>query len=58
MSRIVAMRLSLGDMVSPYFRNMKSRHRLAPIKDFEDAENFSVSLIEQYLWKQLLDMTL
>ena len=39
-----------------FFRNMGPRGRLAPIKDFENAETFGVSQIEQYTWKQLLDM--
>jgi hypothetical protein len=37
---------------------MKPRGRRAPIKDFENAETFSISQIEQYPWKQLLDMAL
>src|SRR5882757_9033576 len=39
-----------------FFRNLGPRGRLAPIKDFENAETFGVSQIEQYTWKQLLDM--
>ena len=39
-----------------FFRNMGPRGRLAPIKDFENAETFGVSQVEQYTWKQLLDM--
>jgi heterodisulfide reductase subunit C len=39
-----------------YFRNLKPRGRLAPIKDFETAETFGVSQVEQYSWKQMLDM--
>jgi len=42
--------------INLYFRNLKPRGRLAPIKDFENAETFGVSRIEQYTWKQLLDM--
>jgi Fe-S oxidoreductase len=42
--------------VNLYFRNLKPRGRLAPIKDFENAETFGVSQVEQYPWKQLLDM--
>jgi|YelNatPaOPRAMG01_1025707.scaffolds.fasta_scaffold16649_1 Fe-S oxidoreductase len=38
------------------FRNLGPRGRLAPIKDFENAETFGVSQVEQYTWKQLLDM--
>ncbi len=40
-----------------FFRGLKPRGRLAPIKDFENAETFGVSQVEQYTWKQLLDMT-
>jgi Fe-S oxidoreductase len=40
-----------------FFRNLGPRGRLAPIKDFENAETFGVSQVEQYTWKQLLDMT-
>ncbi|HXW83176.1 MAG TPA: heterodisulfide reductase-related iron-sulfur binding cluster, partial [Candidatus Binataceae bacterium] len=40
-----------------FFRNLKPRGRLAPIKDFETAETFGVSQVEQYHWKQLLDMS-
>ncbi|HVC45473.1 MAG TPA: (Fe-S)-binding protein [Candidatus Binataceae bacterium] len=39
-----------------YFRNLGPRGRLAPIKDFENAETFGVAQVEQYSWKQLLDM--
>jgi Fe-S oxidoreductase/nitrate reductase gamma subunit len=39
-----------------FFRNLKPRGRLAPIKDFENAETFGVSQVEQYGWKTLLDM--
>jgi Fe-S oxidoreductase len=39
-----------------YFRNLGPRGRLAPIKDFENAETFGVSQVEQYTWKQMLDM--
>ena len=42
--------------INLYFRNLKPRGRLAPIKDFENAETFGVSQVEQYPWKQLLDM--
>jgi Fe-S oxidoreductase len=43
--------------VNLFFRNLGPRGRLAPIKDFETAETFGVSQIEQYTWKQLLDMS-
>ncbi len=39
-----------------FFRNLHPRGRLAPIKDFENAETFGVSQVEQYGWKTLLDM--
>jgi len=42
--------------VNLFFRNLKPRGRLAPIKDFETAETFGVSQVEQYGWKTLLDM--
>jgi Fe-S oxidoreductase len=40
-----------------FFRNLGPRGRLAPITDFETAETFGISQVEQYTWKQLLDMT-
>ncbi len=42
--------------INLFFRNLKPRGRLAPIKDFETAETFGVSQVEQYPWKILLDM--
>ena len=33
-----------------------ARPACKPIKDFENAETFGVSQVEQYTWKQLLDM--
>ncbi|MGH7905463.1 MAG: heterodisulfide reductase-related iron-sulfur binding cluster [Candidatus Binataceae bacterium] len=42
--------------VNLFFRNLGPRGRLQPINDFENAETFGVSQIEQYTWKQLLDM--
>jgi Fe-S oxidoreductase len=42
--------------INLYFRNLKPRGRLAPIKDFENAETFGVAQVEEYSWKQLLDM--
>jgi hypothetical protein len=42
--------------INLYFRNLGARGRLAPIKDFENAETFGVAQVEQYSWKQLLDM--
>jgi Fe-S oxidoreductase len=43
--------------INLYFRNLKGRGRLAPIKDFETAESFGVNQVERYSWKQLLDMS-
>src|SRR5216683_278469 len=48
--------LFLGSL-NLFFRSLKPRGRLAPIKDFENAETFGVSQVEQYTWKQLLDMS-
>ena len=42
--------------VNLYLRNLGPRGRLAPILDFEHADTFGVSRIEQYSKKQLLDM--
>ena len=42
--------------INLFFRNLGPRGRLLPIKDFENAETFGVSQVEQYSWKQLLDM--
>src|SRR5271155_2763055 len=42
--------------INLFFRNLGPRGRLKPIKDFENAETFGVSQVEQYTWKQLLDM--
>lgn len=42
--------------INLFFRNLGPRGRLAPISDFENAETFGVSKVEQYTWKQLLDM--
>jgi Fe-S oxidoreductase len=43
--------------INLFFRNLGPRGRLQPIKDFENAETFGVSQVEQYTWKQLLDMS-
>ena len=43
--------------INLFFRDLGSRGRLLPIKDFENAETFGVSRVEQYNWKQLLDMS-
>ncbi len=42
--------------INLFYRNLGQRGRLMPIKDFENAETFGVSQVEQYTWKQLLDM--
>jgi Fe-S oxidoreductase len=42
--------------VNLFFRALDPRGRLTPITDFENAETFGVSRVEQYTWKQLLDM--
>ena len=42
--------------VNIFFSNLKPRGRLEPITDFETAETFGVSQVEEYNWKQLLDM--
>lgn len=42
--------------VNIFFSNLKPRGRLEPITDFETAETFGVSQVEEYSWKQLLDM--
>ncbi len=34
----------------------ESGHRATPVEDFENAETFGVEKIEEYSWKQLLDM--
>ena len=43
--------------INLYFRNLGPRGRLTPITDFESAETFGVAQVEQYTWKQLLDMS-
>lgn len=42
--------------INIFLSNLKPRGRLEPITDFETAETFGVSQVEQYTWKQLLDM--
>jgi len=39
-----------------YFRSLEPRGALRPILDMEEAETFGVSNIEEYTWKQLLDL--
>ncbi|MDP9112062.1 MAG: (Fe-S)-binding protein [Acidobacteriota bacterium] len=43
--------------VNLLFRDLTPRGRLAPIPDFENAERYGVSRVEQYSWKQLLDLS-
>jgi len=43
--------------INLFFRDLTSRGRLFPINDIENAETFGVGKIEQFTWKQLLDMT-
>lgn len=40
-----------------YVKDLAPRGRLTPIKDFENTEQFGVSRVEQYSWKQLLDLS-
>jgi len=42
--------------VNIFLSNVQPRGRLEPITDFENAETFGVSQVEEYSWKQLLDM--
>ncbi|MBI3800469.1 MAG: 4Fe-4S dicluster domain-containing protein [Deltaproteobacteria bacterium] len=42
--------------VNIFFSSLRPRGRLEPITDFENAETFGVSQVEEYTWKQLLDM--
>lgn len=42
--------------VNIFFSNLRPRGRLEPITDFETAETFGVAQVEEYNWKQLLDM--
>jgi Fe-S oxidoreductase/nitrate reductase gamma subunit len=42
--------------INIFFSSRKPRGRLEPILDFENAETFGVSQVEEYTWKQLLDM--
>jgi Fe-S oxidoreductase/nitrate reductase gamma subunit len=45
----------LWDPVNIFFRNLGSRGALTPI-DFENTELFGVSKVEEFNWKQLLDL--
>ncbi len=42
--------------VNLFFKRLGPGHRLTPITDFENAETFGVEKVEEYSWKQLLDM--
>lgn len=39
-----------------FFKRIGTGHRLTPVADFENAETFGVEKVEEYSWKQLLDM--
>ncbi|MDY7031837.1 MAG: (Fe-S)-binding protein [Thermodesulfobacteriota bacterium] len=39
-----------------YFRSLEPKGALRPIMDMEEAETFGVSNIEEFTWKQLLDL--
>jgi len=43
--------------VNILFRDTGPRGRLVPILDFENADRYGVSRIEQYSWKQLFDLS-
>ncbi|MFH1624763.1 MAG: (Fe-S)-binding protein [Pseudomonadota bacterium] len=46
-------------LVAPFnifFRSLEPKGALIPIKDMEEAETFGVSTIEEFTWKQLLDL--
>lgn len=43
--------------INLYFRNLNPRGRLSPISNFESADRYGVSRVEQYSWKQLLDLS-
>ncbi len=42
--------------VNLFFKKLDRGMRLTPVEDFENAETFGVEKIEEYSWKQLLDM--
>ncbi len=39
-----------------FFKSLRPKGSLIPILDFENAESFGVSKIEQFTWKQLFDL--
>ncbi|UCD84368.1 MAG: 4Fe-4S dicluster domain-containing protein [Deltaproteobacteria bacterium] len=39
-----------------FFKSLRPKGSLVPILDFENAESFGVSKIEQFTWKQLFDL--
>jgi Fe-S oxidoreductase/nitrate reductase gamma subunit len=46
-------------LISPlnvFFRSLRPKGALVPIVDIEEAESFGVSKIEDFTWKQLLDL--
>ncbi|MFC1955666.1 heterodisulfide reductase-related iron-sulfur binding cluster [Chloroflexota bacterium] len=45
----------IWDPINVFFRNLEPRGALAPI-DFENTDLFGVSKIEEFTWKQLLDL--
>ena len=42
--------------VNLFFKKLDRGMRLRPVEDFENAETFGVEKVEEYSWKQLLDM--
>jgi Fe-S oxidoreductase/nitrate reductase gamma subunit len=42
--------------VNVFFKSLRPKGTLTPILDFEGAESFGVSRIEQFTWKQLFDL--
>ncbi len=42
--------------VNVFFKSLRPKGSLNPILDFEGAESFGVSRIEQFTWKQLFDL--
>ncbi len=42
--------------VNIFFKRLGPGYRATPITDFENAETFGVEKVEEYSWKQLLDM--
>ncbi|MFC2067078.1 heterodisulfide reductase-related iron-sulfur binding cluster [Chloroflexota bacterium] len=45
----------IWDPINVFFRNLEPRGALVPI-DLETTENFGVSKVEEFTWKQLLDL--